>query len=295
MSHVPGHIDDSSTLARDRASIAAFDKQWKASGSPMATPNYSYAYYGDRTPASQIPTTGAYYGGRYANPSDQLHPWSPGMQRPFPMSSDYANQNDYMRAVQNWLNTSTQAMRSSTWQKGLTPQRTGTGTGGVGTGKGKAINPNAGKVLPGLPPELERWYQEQLSQARTEEQMQIAREELAKRAAMREAASAGRQARALSAGRAVDVGAAMAESGLGASPALLGAAMDSVYGTGRAQELNAEAARMQALQNFLQNRQDILATGRRTKGNLEDWRALQIAALSNKDLANLIGMPTGGK
>lgn len=160
--------------------------------------------------------------------------------------------------------------------------------------KGTKVDTEAGKNLPALPPELQRWYLEQLSNVRTEEQQALLGQQLAKRAAMREAAMAGRQARAYATGLATDVGAAMAESGLGSSPALIGSALDQVYGSGRAAALDAEAARMTALENYLRAEQGILGTGRRRKSDLEDWRALQIAALSNDNLAKLLGMGPGG-
>lgn len=160
--------------------------------------------------------------------------------------------------------------------------------------KGTKVDTEAGKNLPALPPELQRWYLEQLSNVRTEEQKALLEQQLAKRAAMREAAMAGRQARAYATGLATDVGAAMAESGLGSSPALIGSALDQVYGSGRAAALDAEAARMAALENYLRAEQGILGTGRRRKSDLEDWRALQIAALSNDNLAKLLGMSPGG-
>jgi len=185
---------------------------------------------------------------------------------------------------------------AETWSGG-SKVGTGAGYGGAGGKGGKTkIDPNTGKALPSLPPELERWYQEQLSRARTEEEQAMANARLARRAALLQAAEQRRAARRQASGQAVDVGAAMAGLGLGTSPALLGAALDQVYGTGAAGALSAEAARSAALEQFLRDEQSVMDTGRRKRTDLEDWRALQVAALSNEDLAKLIqGSPLGGR
>jgi len=193
--------------------------------------------------------------------------------------------------------TALPAVRSAeTWSGG---SKVGTGarsgSGGKSGGKGKKVDPNAGKILPGLPPELQRYYEEQLSGARTDEERAVAQARTAQRSALMQAAEQRRAAGRAAATGAVDAGAALASLGLGSSPALMGAALDEVYGTGGAGMLAADAARTSALENFLRAQEEAVGTGRRRKSELEDWRALQIAALTNEDLAKLIGMSPGGK
>jgi hypothetical protein len=171
----------------------------------------------------------------------------------------------------------------------------GYGTRGGKGGKGGKFDPNAGKTLPNLPPELERWYQEQLSRARTLEEQELARARMIRRSALLQSAEDRRSAARSAAGQAVDVGGALAGLGLGTSPALMGAALDQVYGAGGAGALSADSARISALEQFLRDEQAIMDRGRRTTTDLEDWRALQVAALSDQNLANLIqGSPLGG-
>ena len=134
-----------------------------------------------------------------------------------------------------------------------------------------------------------------MSGARTDEERAVAQARTAQRSALMQAAEQRRAAGRAAATGAVDAGAALASLGLGSSPALMGAALDEVYGTGGAGMLAADAARTSALENFLRAQEEAVGTGRRRKSELEDWRALQIAALTNEDLAKLIGMSPGGK
>lgn len=271
----------------------------KSSGYPTHTQMPSSPHY----PAYGAPQKLAQPGGQYMTAADFLHPWPTGAQVAFPISSNFRSQAEYMQAVKNWQYQSQQAMKSDVWRRSMGMGQTqasrggGGGTGGAGGtgGKGKPLDPNAGKTLPGLPPELQRWYEEQLSGARTEEERAIAQARTAQRSALMQAAEQRRAAGRAAATGAVDAGAAMASLGLGSSPALMGAALDEVYGTGGAGMLAADAARTAALENFLRAQEEAVGAGRRRKSELQDWRALQIAALANEDLAKLIGMSPGGK
>lgn len=270
----------------------------KTSGYPAPAPIISSPHYGaNRADQGKL----APAGGPYMTAADFLHPWTPGSKVAFPISTNFRSQAEYMQAVKNWQYQSDQAMKSDVWRRsmGMAPMG-GRGTGGGGTtggtgGKGKTIDPNAGKALPNLPPELQRWYEEQLSGARTQEDIDIAKARTVQRAALLQSAEQRRASGRSAAAGAVDAGAAMASLGLGSSPALMGAALDEVYGTGGAGMLAADAARTAALENFLRAEKEAVETGRRTKRELQDWRALQIAALANEDLAKLIGMSPGGK
>jgi len=230
---------------------------------------------------------------RYQDPQAYNQAWTSGKQVAFPNRADFANDAEFQMALNNWWKQADIAMADPKW---LANSRGQTGGGGGAVGGGRAVDPNAGTTLPSLPPELERWYQEQLSQARTEEEQAMAQARLARRAALLQAAEQARAARRAATTGAMDVGAAMAGVGLGTSPAILGAALDQVYGTGGAGVMAADAARTSALENFLREETGITGQGRRRRGDLEDWRALQIAALSNEDLAKLIsGSPLGGR
>lgn len=193
------------------------------------------------------------------------------------------------------LYPSQQQTTESPWTAESRGLGTSSGGGGGASITAPRIDTEAGSLMPALPPELQRWYEEQLSQARTEEDMLMAQARLAQRNALLEAAEMGRAARRQAAGRAVDVGAAMGGVGLGSSPALVGGALDQIYGVGNAGALSAEAARTAALENFLREQQGIASQGRRAKTDLEDWRSLALAALANEDIQRLIGMtPVGG-
>jgi hypothetical protein len=161
------------------------------------------------------------------------------------------------------------------------------GGGGVGVGGG-SIDPSTGSVLPGLPPELEAWYQSQFSNLRMQEQQAQAAERAQRNQAMMQAAEMRREAMRRAAGGSMDIGGALAESGI-YSPSLVGIGQQVGSAEGAEGVAQARAARAAALENYLRNVTNILESGRGQRRDLEQWRNMQIAALTNAELQQLIG------
>jgi hypothetical protein len=166
-------------------------------------------------------------------------------------------------------------------------------TGGGGGVSGTPIDPNAGKILPALSDEEQALYETQLAALKLREQTALAEERRNRDQAMMQAAALRREALRRAAGSRMDIGAALAESGV-TSPALSGMGMDV-----SADLANAGAARLAAIENYQRNVNSMLAQGQMDVRLLEQQRAAALKRLALEEAARqqaaspVVGMDYG--
>lgn len=220
--------------------------------------------------------------------------------RVFPNRADYGSDAEFQRASDAWFRERDTAFQDPTWRADVqrkinrpgnvlvpTPIPPGGGVSIPGY-QATPVNPAAGSTLPALPAEMARYYETQLANMRAQERMAMSEQRLGRNQAIADAAAARREALRRAATSGVDVGAALAESGV-YSPGLQGVAMDTISAQAAGELGQAAGARSSALEQYLRNINKVLESGRMGRRELDDWRALQIALLNQNQGQQLAG------
>jgi hypothetical protein len=163
-------------------------------------------------------------------------------------------------------------------------------SGALAAGKGKIVKPPApitGAVA-ALPAELQNYYNTRLLDVSTRSALGAQEEANARRDALLRYAQQVQATRRQAAGQLVDVGGAMAETGVGLSPAIAQMAIGQVAGTERAGVSGAGMDRLAALQSILGRGATRETAAQSDIQKLRAWEAMQRAALTNKALQDLL-------
>jgi hypothetical protein len=159
---------------------------------------------------------------------------------------------------------------------------------------GAPIDPSTGTSPLGLDAVLEGMYQRRISDLRMQERQAQAAERAQRNQAMMQAAEMRREAMRRAAGGAMDMGGALAESGI-YSPALVGIGQQIGSGGGVQGAAQARAARTAALETYLRNIAAIVQSARSQRSELDEWRQRQIYELErNQAMGLAAGSPIMG-